>query len=85
MTDVIVNITLGVQGIQTVSKAEQIATLEAQLVEEEQFVQTLRKTLSNASFVNNAPEAVVATKKQKMDEVKARIEKIEMELRRLKR
>ncbi len=85
VTDVIVNITLGVQGIQTVSKAEQIATLEAQLVEEEQFVQTLRKTLSNASFVNNAPEAVVATKKQKMDEVKARIEKIEMELRRLKK
>lgn len=85
VTDVVVNITLGVQGIETISKADQIGRLEAELKEEEQFAQTLRKTLSNSGFIGSAPADVVAAKKQKMDEVKARIDTITMELRRLKK
>lgn len=83
-TDVVVNMTLGVKGIHTISRAEQISTLESELEKENQFLQTIRKTLSNSSFVANAPVAVIETKKAKMAEVKARIEAIDMELRRLK-
>jgi valyl-tRNA synthetase len=84
ITDVVLNLTLGVKAIHTMSKADHVAAIEKDLASEQQFLQTLRKTLSNKSFVESAPEDVIEAKKQKMEEVKSRIETMEMELRRLK-
>ena len=52
--------------------------------EEEQFLQGLRRALTSGDFATKAPAAVVEAKKQKMQEVKSKIIKIEFEINKIK-
>jgi valyl-tRNA synthetase len=82
-TDVVVDMVLGVEVVHTISKAEQLANLREEKSSEEQFLHNVRKMLSNVKFVSQAPKDVIATKRKKMEEVKARIEALDIEIRRL--
>jgi valyl-tRNA synthetase len=50
----------------------------------EGFLNSVMKKLSNERFVNNAPEAVVATEKKKMADAEARIKVLKEQLAGLK-
>ena len=63
---------------------DKLDSLKTTLWEEKQFLQSLRSTLSNSAFVNNAPDKVVEQKKEKMKEVKSKITKIKHEIDKIK-
>jgi len=67
-----------------VDKQEKIKESEKELGQEEVFLQSLRQTLSNESFVSKAPKVVLKAKQDKVDEVKSNITQLEMEIKRLK-
>ena len=54
--------------------------LEKEIASVQPFVNSLEKKLSNDSFVNNAPEAVVAAEKTKLEEAKAKLVNLEASL-----
>lgn len=58
--------------------------LEKQVKEEEEFLQRLRATLTSAWFTDRAPVKVVEDKKNKMNEVKSKIAKLEFEINKIK-
>lgn len=72
------------KGIQSINKQQHIGNLEKQLLREEQFLQIIRNTLASPSFVSNAPADVLEAKKQKMAEVKANIDSLQAEIKRLR-
>lgn len=84
VTWVVINITVGVKGIQTINRQQHIGNLEKQLEKEEQFLQIIRNTLASPSFVAHAPADVLEAKKQKMAEVKSNIDALQSEIKRLR-
>ena len=55
--------------------------LEEELKYTEGFLNSVMKKLSNERFVNNAPEAVVATERKKQADAEARIKSIKDQLK----
>ena len=81
-TAVLMDITLGAKGIKAVDWKSVLKEYESQKAEEEQFLSRL--TLSSPWFVDNAPAHVLEDKKNKMQEVKATIAKIDVEIQKIK-
>lgn len=54
--------------------------LEKEIAQVQPYVMGLEKKLSNDSFVNNAPEEVVAKEKEKLSEAKEKLEKLKEQL-----
>lgn len=54
--------------------------IKKELASVEPYVAQMEKKLSNESFVNNAPEAVVAGEQQKLAEAKEKVEKLQNQL-----
>ena len=63
---------------------EEIAKLEADLKYQRDFLEAVRKKLSNANFTAHAPEAVVAGERKKEADALSRIESYESQLKQLK-
>ena len=85
LTDVVENMIIGIKltGFGGNLK-QQLQQLEEDLQKEREFIQNLRNLLSNPSFLQNAKPEVVKQKKQKMEEVQAKIVAIEEEIARIK-
>lgn len=83
-TALIVNIKVGIKGIKVVDKKEQLSKLENKLEKEQQFMQNLRRILSNPWFANKATPEIVAQKQKKLDEIKDICTKLEYEISKLK-
>jgi valyl-tRNA synthetase len=81
---VLMDITLWVKGIKEINRKDILMDYEYQKNEEEQFLTRIRATLSAPWFVENAPAHVVEEKKKKMEEVKAKIAKIIVEIQKIK-
>ena len=64
---------------------EEIAKLEAELKYQQNFLNSVRKKLSNERFVANAPEAVVAVERKKEADSLSKIESITASLEALKK
>lgn len=80
----LMDITLWVQGIVERNWKDQLRQLENDKVEEEAFLQRLRATLSSPWFKDKAPKEVFDAKKDKMQEVKIKISKIQFEIDKIK-
>ena len=78
------DIILGARGIKTVDWRETLATLEKQISQEQQFLQSLRRTFASDEFVRKAPPEVIEAKRKKMEEVKNKIVKLEFEINKIK-
>lgn len=65
-------------------KKTQLVTLEKQLVEEENYMQSLRSMIANPSFSSSAPAHVMEEKQKKLDEVKQKITKLKLDIAKLK-
>jgi len=63
---------------------EEIKKLEEELAYMNGFLQTVLRKLSNEKFVNNAPEAVVASERKKQSDAEARIRVLEQQINGLK-
>jgi valyl-tRNA synthetase len=83
-TAVLMDITLGAKGIKTIDRKAVLKDFESQKAEEEQFLTRVRVTLSAPGFADNAPAHVVEEKKKKMNEVKAKIAKIDVEIQKIR-
>ena len=64
--------------------SEEIKKLEADLKYAEGFLQGVMKKLSNASFVNNAPQKVVDMERKKQADAEEKIRIIKEQLAKLK-
>jgi valyl-tRNA synthetase len=64
---------------------EEIAKLEAELKYQQNFLNSVRKKLSNERFVANAPEAVVAVERKKEADSLSKIESMPASLEALKK
>ena len=60
---------------------EELQKLEDQLVYQRKFLDAVRKKLSNAKFIANAPEAVVATERKKEADSLSKIESLESQIK----
>ena len=67
-----------------VNVAEEIAKIEAELEYQKKFLESVRKKLSNESFVAHAPEKVVAMERKKEADSLSKIEGYESQLKALK-
>lgn len=67
-----------------VDPEEEIKKLEADLAYTEGFLKSVEKKLSNARFVDNAPEAVVEAERKKEADARARIGLLKDQIRNLK-
>lgn len=65
---------------QSVDVEKETARLKKEIETVAPYVLSLEKKLSNAEFVNNAPEAVIAKEKEKLQEAKEKLEKITAQL-----
>jgi valyl-tRNA synthetase len=83
-TKLVFDITIGVQTIEPVNTKAVIAKLEDQLIIERKFITDLQSLLNSDGFVNSAPELVINAKKAKLEEVKNKVQQIEIEIQRLK-
>ena len=63
---------------------EEIAKIEAELEYQKKFLESVRKKLSNESFVAHAPEKVVAMERKKEADSLSKIEGYESQLKALK-
>ena len=63
---------------------KKIEKLEAELKYTEGFLKSVQGKLSNERFVNNAPEAVVASERKKEADALAKIETLKLSLTSLK-
>lgn len=84
VTQLVVDMKIGLKAHREINKRELLTQLEKQLIAEEQFMQSLRAMLSNASFSSNASPLIIAEKQKKMDEVKMKIAKLKLEIAKLK-
>lgn len=84
VTQLVVDMKIGLKAQREINKRELLTQLEKQLIAEEQFMQSLRAMLSNASFSSNASPLIIAEKQKKMDEVKIKIAKLKLEIAKLK-
>lgn len=80
----IFDITIGVQTIVPIDTKSQISKLEAQLHEEKVFIADLQWLLTSEWFMGSAPDHIKQAKQLKLDEVKQKVQQIEVELERLK-
>lgn len=83
-TKLVFDITIGVQTIEPVNTKASLAKLEEQLITERKFMGDLHNLLNSEWFVSSAPEAVVNAKRNKLEEMKNKIQQIEVEIQRLK-
>lgn len=83
-TKLVFDIAIGIKTVTPVDVKAQIAKLEEQLVTETKFVADLQSLLNSEWFLKSAPEDIRATKQAKFDEVKSKVQQIEVELQRLK-
>ena len=67
-----------------VNVEEEIAKIEAELEYQKKFLESVRKKLSNESFVAHAPEKVVAIERKKEADSLSKIEGYESQLKALK-
>ena len=67
-----------------VNVAEEIAKIEAELEYQKKFLESVRKKLSNESFVAHAPEKVVAMERKKEADSLSKIEGYESQLKALR-
>ena len=67
-----------------VNVGEEIAKLEKDLDYQRQFLENVRRKLSNEAFVTHAKEAVVANERKKEADALSRIESLESQLKSLK-
>lgn len=67
-----------------VNVEEEIAKLEAELEYQKKFLESVRRKLSNESFVAHAPEKVVATERKKEADSLSKIESYESQLKALR-
>ena len=63
---------------------EEIAKLEAELKYQKEFLESVRKKLSNERFTAHAPEKVVAVERKKEADSLSKIESYEAQLKALK-
>jgi len=80
----LMDITLWVKWLKERNWKEVMAELEKQIKEEESFLQRLRVTLTSPGFADKAPPHVIEDKKNKMNEVKSKIAKLEFEISKIK-
>ncbi len=66
-----------------IDEQEEKAKLEEELNYNKGFLQAVTKKLQNENFVKNAPQAVVAKEKQKMEDAQSKIKAIEKSLNKL--
>ena len=66
-----------------INVSEEIAKLEKDLAYQQKFLASVRGKLSNERFVNNAPEAVIASERKKESDALERIAAIEASLKAL--
>lgn len=83
-TAVLMDITLWVKWIKEINRKDILKDYLYQKEQEEQFLMRIRATLSAPWFVENAPNHVVEDKKKKMNEVKAKIAKIDVEIQKIR-
>ena len=67
-----------------VNADEEIAKIESELEYQKKFLESVRKKLSNESFVAHAPEKVIAMERKKEADALSRIESYESQLKALK-
>ncbi|MDD7154213.1 MAG: valine--tRNA ligase, partial [Candidatus Cryptobacteroides sp.] len=67
-----------------VNVEEEIAKIEAELEYQKKFLESVRRKLSNESFVAHAPEKVVAMERKKEADSLSKIEGYESQLKALK-
>ena len=67
-----------------VNVEEEIAKIEAELEYQKKFLESVRRKLSNESFVAHAPEKVVAIERKKEADSLSKIEGYESQLKALK-
>ncbi len=83
-TKIVFDITIGIKTIQAIDIKVQVAKLEEQFAMESKFVVDLQSLLVSEWFLKSAPEPVRQAKQDKLEEVKAKLKQIELELQRLK-
>lgn len=83
-TKLVFDITIGIRTITPVDLKTQIKKLEEQLIVENNFISDLQSLLISDWFVKSAPKPIRDAKQAKLDEVKLKVQSIELELQRLK-
>ena len=83
-TRMLMDIKVWLKGTTERDPVEVLRELEQQKVEEEQFLQRIRSTLTAPWFAEKAPAKVVEEKKKKMEEVKSKIAQIDYEINKRK-
>ncbi|HMY80374.1 MAG TPA: valine--tRNA ligase [Candidatus Absconditabacterales bacterium] len=84
ITKPIFDIVIGIQTIVPIDIKSQIKKLEEQLLLEEKFISDLQSLLNSEGFKQSAPESIKQTKMSKLEEVKLKVQQIQIELQRLK-
>ena len=84
MVKLVFDITIGIKTVTPVDTKTQILKLEQELNQEQKFVGDLQSLLNSEGFMSSAPESIRTAKQTKLDEVKQKIQQIEIELQRLK-
>lgn len=84
VTQLVVDMKIGLKAKREINKKEVLAQLEKQLVEEERFMQGLKTMLANPSFATNATGKIVEEKQQKLAEVKMKVTKLKLDIAKLK-
>lgn len=83
-TATVQHMTVGIQETEIENYREEYEKLLLILEDEMQYRNTLETTLASNSFRSNAPEAVVAEKQKKLDEIKHKITTLNVEIQKYK-
>lgn len=84
ITSVIINMTVWLKATKTIDKKELLASLNEELSNQEQYLQTLKTVITAPWFREKAPANVIQQKEQKIEETKQHIEKLKREIDKLK-
>jgi valyl-tRNA synthetase len=66
------------------NRKDHLVRLQAELTDEERFIADLKRSLTNPDFLDRAPAHIVETKRAKLDELKIKIEQMQIDIETLK-
>ncbi len=84
VTQLVVDMKIGLKAHREINKKDILAQSEKQLIEEENFMQSLRTMLGNSSFASQASSNIIEEKQKKLNEVKQKIASLKLDIAKLK-